>query len=187
MNELLTRRIIREKRREAVRRAALRLLLLTLLTYGLFGHVFGLALVNGDDMLPGVKGNSLILFYRLDRSVNGGDMVVVKVGGAGLLRRAVAVGGDLIDMDSVGDVKINGLPENAIYAAGKTKPRDANAAHQQERIEEGSLYLLGDNREESYDSRDFGAVNEGAVIGKLVLIIEGHGVNWFGWLSESTS
>ena len=37
-------------------------------------------------------------------------------------------------------------------------------------VPEGKLFLVGDNIEFSYDSRDFGFVDEKDVIGKAVLI-----------------
>jgi signal peptidase I len=37
------------------------------------------------------------------------------------------------------------------------------------RVPRGDVFLLGDNRGNSEDSRDFGAVPEGAVVGRVLL------------------
>ena len=47
-------------------------------------------------------------------------------------------------------------------------------------IEEGSLFVLGDNRVESFDSRAFGTIQQDIVVGKAMMVI--WPLNMFGFL-----
>jgi signal peptidase I len=100
-----------------------------------------------------------------------GDLVVFRspgraaerCGEAGtFVKRVIGLGGDRV-VERRGVVSVDGARLSEPYVR-----RDAESGSW--RVPKGSIFLLGDNRAESCDSRAFGAVPRGNVIGKLVLV-----------------
>ena len=84
------------------------------------------------------------------------------------VKRVIAVGGDTIDLRD-GKVYVNGkLIE---YAATRGQPTTPQAATIRFpfTVPEGAIFVLGDNRQSSSDSRTFGSVPVGNIIGKVIL------------------
>jgi signal peptidase I len=75
------------------------------------------------------------------------------------LKRVVAREGDRVESHA-GELYINGLPQGARYWGAKSFL-----------VPSGQLYLLGDNRDHSEDSRSFGAVPERDVIGEPIVVL----------------
>jgi signal peptidase I len=75
------------------------------------------------------------------------------------LKRVVARGGDSVE-SRAGELYINGTAQGARFSAAQsfTVPAD-------------ELYMLGDNRDHSEDSRAFGSVPEANVIGEPIVVL----------------
>lgn len=83
-----------------------------------------------------------------------------------LIKRVIAVGGDEIEI--VGNqVVVNGNPLHEPYLAGEVNMADMSPRQ----IPEGQVWVMGDNRDASSDSRVFGPIEESAVVGEAVLRI----------------
>ncbi|MGH9524236.1 MAG: signal peptidase I [Terriglobales bacterium] len=82
------------------------------------------------------------------------------------LKRVVAVAGDIVEIRD-GLLYVNGALLKESYAPRST--RVPNLAPR--RIVPGELFVLGDNRDLSEDSRDFGAIPLQAVIGRPVAVV----------------
>jgi signal peptidase I len=81
-----------------------------------------------------------------------------------LAKRIVALPGDTVEAVG-GELLINGEAQDEPYAKGKT-PDITKAT-----LEEGYVFILGDNREASFDSEDFGPVPMDQIIGRLFFTI----------------
>jgi signal peptidase I len=92
------------------------------------------------------------------RSPRGGDELLVK--------RVIAVPGDLID-SRLGRVRIGGhtLPEPYVLRVAATGAIDSQI------VPADSYYVLGDNRDDSLDSRSWGVVPRTAVVGRARLVL----------------
>jgi len=110
-----------------------------------------------------------------------GDVVVfnppqnwVQQNGQPYIKRVIGVGGDSIDLRD-GAVYVNGtkLTEPYVYAEddGQLQPTDPLDGTEHWLIPNGELFLLGDHRGNSTDSRAGGPVPIDRVIGKAVWII----------------
>ena len=177
---MLDKRITQERRKAVVRRLVAQVLIFGALGYVIFGYIVGVAIGVGDEMIPGIEGGSMIVYNRLPQSISRGDLVLLEQEGKRLLRRAVAVGGDVIEIDGANGVKINGKIETTRYALGITRARGANVVHTK-RVEPGSVYVLADNRAHASDSRDFGEVSERSLAGKVIMTVTAYSSDWLSW------
>ncbi|NLN15071.1 MAG: signal peptidase I [Tissierellia bacterium] len=82
-----------------------------------------------------------------------------------LIKRVVAVEGDLVDIRD-GNLYINGELQEEDYIKGLT-PAKYNLEYPLE-VPQGKVFVLGDNRENSLDSRDFGLVDIHQLKGRVV-------------------
>jgi signal peptidase I len=118
-------------------------------------------------MRPTVKSGSLVAYLRRSRDFRRGDAVCLRLpGGNTAVRRVVAVAGDSVELRG-GLTYINGLAERGSYSFTRTDPRPEGVSFPVI-LRQGELFLLGDAREEAYDSRDFGAVKASDVLGKVI-------------------
>lgn len=84
-----------------------------------------------------------------------------------LVKRVVGVAGDVVDIKD-GLVYINGVALTEPYAKGKTY---AGEVTMPVTVGEDQLFVLGDNREVSIDSREFGLVDYEQLEGKAIFRI----------------
>lgn len=88
-----------------------------------------------------------------------------------LIKRAIGVGGDIVEVRD-GHVFVNGVALDEPYlfrdAAGNEEPTTADDP-QRWIVPDGDLFVLGDHREVSEDSRIFGPIPVSSVIGRGVI------------------
>ncbi|GAA3323672.1 MULTISPECIES: signal peptidase I [Paeniglutamicibacter] len=126
--------------------------------------------VRSDSMEPTVKAGSLVFVFKPGPELSGvhpGDLVVFAspVDGTPLIKRVVAVGGQQIEVqDAVLYVDSSPVDEPFVDLAtidGTYYPRTD--------VPDGTVFVMGDNRERSIDSRDYGPVSlediDGLVLG----------------------
>ncbi len=132
------------------------------------GFIIEPFLVNGPSMEPNLwTGERLFvskLSYRFGKPQRG-DIVMFKYPlnqNKDYVKRVIAVGGDTIEM-RLGRVYINGheVPEPFVRFPGLY---DMAA----QVVPEGTIFVMGDNRTNSEDSREFGPVKLELVRGKAV-------------------
>ena len=123
--------------------------------------------VGGDSMNPNAVDGDWIIVNIFDKEPERGDMVSIRYPDGGLcIKRVIGLPGDTIDIDAEnGDVYINGTfyHENYIYD-GMKNDVELNYGHCE--IPEGYIYVMGDNREVSDDSRTEGPMPIENIVGK---------------------
>ena len=96
-----------------------------------------------------------------------GDIVIIDgpESDVRLIKRLIALPGDTVDMRE-GLVYLNGAKLEEAYAKGQTFPSGLDVPFT---VAEGQVFVLGDNREHSLDSRQLGTISFDSLEGKAVL------------------
>ena len=88
------------------------------------------------------------------------------------IKRVIAVGGDTVEVRDDGSVAVNGVTITEPYLfrndAGDPEPTEAHGQTQWV-VPDGNLFVMGDHRQESADSRVFGPIPSSSVVGRAVL------------------
>ncbi len=130
-------------------------------------YVVGVGIVTGRSMLPNLRENE---YYLVNKYIyhftppQRGDIVILRVTTYAediYVKRVIGLAGETLQIRR-GQVYVNGQPLDEPYVSGKTFP-DVGPI----RIEEGTYFVLGDNRPDSQDSRQFGAVPLKQIEGKI--------------------
>ncbi len=135
----------------------------------LFVFAFRIVGVVGDSMNPTLQSGEWLATKAINTTINRGDIVIVTQPNdinEPLVKRVIAVGGDTIDIDfNRGDVKVNGEILDEPYIKELThRPGDFNGPVT---IPEGYVFVMGDNRNDSLDSRfnSVGFIDERYILG----------------------
>jgi signal peptidase I len=91
--------------------------------------------------------------------------------GTPYIKRVIGVGGDVIEIRDDGYVYVNGTKLNEPYLYAEDGQPQPTTAQGQNRwvVSQGELFVMGDHREKSADSRSFGTVPVSSVIGRAWL------------------
>ena len=131
-------------------------------------------------MYPTLHNGDLLLLQSVGYEPRQGDVVVLTkefdASDGPIVKRVIAVGGQTVDIDyEAGTVSVDGqvLDEPYINPEEIMAPPSnyEHATHVE--VPEGSIFVMGDNRNHSSDSRDvtLGAVDERYVLGRALWII----------------
>lgn len=86
------------------------------------------------------------------------------------IKRVVGVAGDTVTVKN-GEVWLNGEKLAEAYVTGKTYYNHSISAKTWE-VPEGCVFVMGDNRGNSEDSRVIGCVEKSAIVGRVALVVK---------------
>jgi len=137
-----------------------------------FYVLFSVTVVSGESMEPSLRDADRVLTTKYYSAPRRGDIVVFHTVDTqdrpeDLIKRVVAVEGDSVSVDS-GVATVNGVVE---ATTSLTLSPDDRTHVPPTVVEPGTVFVLGDNRPISLDSRDIGAVPVGAVKGRAVFVV----------------
>ena len=135
---------------------------------------FSVNVIHGNDMYPSLRDGDLVITYRLVNNYMADHVWAYEYDGETHFGRIVGVAGDVIDMTGDGYYKINGnVPyEDQFYG---TNPEIGTGINFPYTVPADSVFLLGDYRIQTEDSRVFGAISTKDLIGEVVLIFRRRG------------
>ena len=148
-----------------------------------FTFFMRIVVVEGDSMFDTLADGDYLLLVNnpICGELEQGDIVVASMdrfkGGEAIVKRVVATEGQTVNID---------FREGIVYVDGEAleEPYTFTATNVSEGmtfplvVEDGCLFLMGDNRNESMDSRDpqIGLVDQREILGKAVwLLLPGDG------------
>ena len=142
----------------------------------LFTFAVRLIGVDGHSMVPTLQDGDrlLVLNAMLCDGYEPGDIVVLRKESflpTPIVKRVVAVEGQVVDIDfTSGTVFVDGKPLQEDYISERTFTAEGTAFPLT--VPNGSVFVLGDNRNNSTDSRDarLGTVDERYIIGRAVYL-----------------
>jgi signal peptidase I len=146
--------------------------------------------IPSESMKPTLNVGDRVLVNKLSydfHDVNRGDIVVFEAppraqsgGIEDLVKRVIGRPGETVSADDNGTVLIDGRPLNEPYLPTGTvsrfndvPPGCGTPANGQPGcvVPEGHIFMMGDNREASKDSRVFGPINEDTIVGRVFVRI----------------
>lgn len=147
----------------------MKLLLVGVTLGSLLIFVFGITRNIDLSMSPAVKHGDLVIYFRLDKQYAASDLVAFIYEGNTQIRRVIAIEGDTVDINENG-LLINGRVQQEVEVIGETLAYTEGISFPIT-LEKGQVFLLGDSREFSKDSRLYGSVNTADTLGKVMVVM----------------
>lgn len=126
--------------------------------------------VNGESMVPTLDGGELMILIKYNKNdIEREDIVVVTIEDSegykeDLIKRVIALPGEKVSCED-GIIYINDRKREEKYGEGVTNDFEAVT------LEEDEYFVLGDNREISLDSSEFGPIKKKQIKGKTSFVI----------------
>lgn len=123
--------------------------------------------ISGESMSPTLEDKEIVIAVN-DHRYNTGDVIGFYFNNSILVKRVIAYAGDWVDIDTDGNVYVNGvlldepyLDEKAFGECNITLPYQ---------VPDGKCFVMGDHRLTSVDSRNsaVGCISDDAVVGRLL-------------------
>lgn len=162
---------LREEKRREIRKAKIVTLIqffaLIVVLLIVFYILMGVSTVNGDSMYPALHDGNKVLYLRNSSQYEVGDVIVLhRPNGEEYVKRIVAVAGDTVNIQS-GKLYVNGEGREFEDSIGETRWTEGDVTYPFQ-VQKAQVFVLGDNREVSEDSRAFGAVDIDSIAGRIV-------------------
>lgn len=126
--------------------------------------------MSGKSMEPTYQDGDVLVLLK-SGSYKSGQICCVKWQNKLLIRRVIGMPGDVINIDESGNVDVNGKRLNEPYAVSKSLGIcDLEFPYE---VPEGKLFVLGDHRDTSVDSRSdlVGCVGPEQILGRVLFRI----------------
>lgn len=127
---------------------------------------FKILQVSGNSMEPNLHAGELLItskFFKFEK----GDMIAFYYNDSVLIKRVIAIEGDTIYIEDDGQVYVNSVKLEEGYVKELSYGKcDIEFPYQ---VPEDSVFILGDNREVSIDSRSksIGCISKDKILGKI--------------------
>ncbi len=124
-------------------------------------------IVSGPSMKPTLNGGEIMILNKLSQ-IKRFDVVVIKVNQSNrkeeIIKRVIALPGETIVCEN-GIIYVNGIRQDEEYSMGVTNDFDLI------KLADDEYFVMGDNREDSADSRVFGPFNEKDIKGTSEFVL----------------
>lgn len=164
----------RKNRRQLIRNIrvlVVKTLFIIILFYITFFHIFGVTRMKNIEMKPAIQPGSLVLYYRLDRDYHVGDVVTFNKDGKRYVLRIIATQNQTVSLNTNGDFITNeGNEQPQIYFENKI-PEGSTITYPY-KVGSNQVFVVGDYRVETEDSRMFGAINIDTIDGKVISLLQ---------------
>lgn len=147
-----------------------------IVVFTFFGRIIG---VDGQSMVPTLADKDMLLLQCIAYEPEQGDVVVLHKNFADveapIVKRIIAVGGQTVRVDyTTGAVYVDDERLEEPYLGEQmVDPDNAYMQHTEWEVPLGSVFVMGDNRNHSSDSRDerLGVVDTRYILGRAVFIM----------------
>lgn len=135
--------------------------------------------IYGTSMKPALNEGEIVVSVKGSK-VEQGDILGVYYGSKLLIKRCIATERQWVEIDKDGNVYIDGVYLDEPYLTEKSLGEcNIEMPYQ---VPDGTIFVLGDHRESSIDSRNtsVGCISTEEVVGKIIFRI--WPLNSFGWI-----
>lgn len=143
----------------------------------IFTFLFRIVGVEGPSMENTLQNGDRVIISILDYHPKSGDIVVLNtraIPTSPIIKRVVAVGGQTVNIDyTTGAVYVDGKLQKEPYIRELTHFEGENPVSMPVKVPKGDVFVMGDNRNNSLDSRSgaIGNVDVRNIMGHAVLRI----------------
>ncbi len=118
-------------------------------------------MVSGQSMAPTLRDKQLMLVNKTENRFESGNIITFKTKDYGVcVKRIIACGNDVVDMKD-GRIYVNNIVVSP-YTCDKS-------VNHQVILDDNQYFVIGDNYNESIDSRVFGPVESKMITGKVIV------------------
>lgn len=151
----------------------IKIAVIVLVVWGVFTFVLGITIHYGNNMHPMVRDGDLVITLRLQKPyINAA--VMYGHDGRTTVGRVIAMEGSVVDIAENGGITVNGnTPTEEVFYP--TYPANGSEIQYPYTVPQGKVFILNDFREDTNDSRSFGAVDTGELKGTLLLTMRRRG------------
>ena len=139
------------------------------LVWALFAFVLGVSVHYGNNMYPAVHDGDLLVSLRTQKPfINA--VVLYRVNGNTEVGRVIAVEGSVVDIAENGALTVNGVypSEEVFYATYRAEGSSVSYPYT---VGSGKVFILNDFRQDTNDSRTFGAVDKKDLKGPMLFTV----------------
>lgn len=133
-----------------------------------FTFLFRVVGVEGSSMEYTLSDNDRLILTHLAYEPEQGDIVVLELDDLfdqPIIKRVIATEGQTINITDDGKVVVDGQQLNETYIHDPTNPKGLEYPIT---VPDNCVFVMGDNRNNSTDSRNFGCVDEKNIMGQAV-------------------
>lgn len=139
------------------------ILLIGIVAFLISKFIFSICIIHGNSMIPTLKDKDLVIESKLIDKITNGDVVVIRKNNLKMIKRIIGIPGDTVEIKD-NYVFVNGIKYDSFITTF--------AGNLSEKVELcfNEYIVLGDNREESIDSRysEIGIIKRNEIVGKIV-------------------
>ena len=137
----------------------------------LFMFIFRYVSVDGESMRDTLQDNDKLVISNLAYTPQTGDIVVLKHSPKPLIKRVIATGGQTVKInDENWEIFVDDVLLDEPYVLRTSEIMDSVGGKLYEEfvVKEGEVYVMGDNRNNSLDSRAFGSFSAEDILGRVI-------------------
>ena len=132
--------------------------------------IFTVVRVDGQSMEPNLHNNDRMIVWRLGYEPKQGDIIIFNPPGYAKniywVKRVIAMGGQHVEIDyATNSVYVDGEKLDESYLGEEMLPQSTLTEVD---VPEGSIFVMGDNRNHSTDGRVIGPIEKERIVGRAV-------------------